>query len=73
MNHFNINLEMSYTNLAGDEMSFTYDGQRLLNGKAIDFKSYKLFNGPFLKADVGSGTLEMSYKDMNLFLDFNKP
>jgi len=54
-------------------MSFTYGGQRLLNGNAIDFNSYKLFNGPFLTAEVGSGTLEMRYKEMKLFLDFNNP
>lgn len=73
LDHFDSNLEVSYTNLAGDRMSFTYDGQRLLSGNAIDFKLYKLFNGPFLKADVGSGILEMSYKEMKLFLDFKNP
>lgn len=70
---FERNLEVGYTNLAGDRMSFTYAGQRLLNGNAIDFKSYKLFNGPFLQAEIGSGTLEMKYEKMNLFLDFNNP
>jgi hypothetical protein len=70
---FEYNLEVSYTNLAGDRMFFAFDGQRLLNRKVIDFQSYKLFNGPFLQAEVGSGTLEMRYKEMSLFLDFNNP
>ena len=73
VDHLHRNFEVSYTNLAGDRMSFTYGGQRLLNGNAIDFNSYKLFNGPFLTAEVGSGTLEMRYKEMKLFLDFNNP
>ncbi len=67
------NFEVSYTTLAGDQMSFNYRGQRTLNGNAIDFKSYKLFDGPFLKAGIASGTLEMKYKEMRLFLDFNNP
>lgn len=73
LDHLDRNFEVSYTNLTGDRMSFTYGGQRLLNGNAIDFKSYKLFNGPFLKAELGSGTLEMRYKEMKFFLDFNNP
>ena len=73
VDHLERNFEVNYSNLTGDRMSFTYGGQRLLNGNAIDFKSYKLFNGPFLKAEVGSGTLEMRYKEMKFFLDFNNP
>ena len=73
VDHLDRNFEVSYTNLTGDRMSFTYGGQRLLNGNSIDFKSYKLFNGPFLKAELGSGTLEMRYKEMKFFLDFNNP
>jgi len=71
--NFDDEFTVRYTNSTGDRMAFTYGGERLLNGKAIDFKSYKLFNGPFLNAEVGSGTLEMRYKEMRLFLDFNKP
>jgi len=63
----------TYTNLKGNRMSFTYDGERLLNGTPIDFKDYKLFKGPFLNAEVGSGTLEIKYKKMKLLLDLNHP
>ena len=51
-------------------MEFTFGGKRILNGKVIDFKSYNLFNGPFLQAKVGSETLKMTYKDSYRILDF---
>jgi hypothetical protein len=66
-------LQVNYRNIAGDVMQFIYDGERILNGQPIDFTSYKLFNGPFLKADVGSGKLEIQYKEMKMSLDFNHP
>ena len=45
----------------------------LLNGESIDFNSYRLFNGPFLRAEIGSGKLEMRYNEMKISLDFNAP
>lgn len=53
-------------------MMFTYDGERLLNGKAVNFKDYKLFNGPFLKGEVGIRKLTITYRDQVRVLDFDK-
>ncbi len=70
--NFNETLAVSYTTSAGDKMMFTYDGERLLNGKAVNFKDYKLFNGPFLKGEVGIRKLTITYRDQVRVLDFDK-
>jgi len=72
MRDFNETLTVSYTTSAGDEMIFTYDGERLLNGEAISFKDYKLFNGPFLKAKLGSKKLKIIYGNRTRVLDFDR-
>jgi len=63
---------VSYTTTGGERMEFTFGGRRVLNGKELDFRSYKLFNGPYLQAEVGSQTLRMSYRDWYRVLDFKK-
>jgi hypothetical protein len=67
---FEKDLTVRYTTRHGDKMQFTYDGERILNGRPIDFKSYRLFNSPYLQADVGSEMLKMAYKDQYRILDF---
>jgi len=57
----------------GDLMKFSFDGARMVNGQAVDFKSYKLFNGPFMHAEVGSGVITMTDKSGVRILDFNVP
>ena len=42
----------------------------VLNGKAIDLSKTRLFDGPFLSADVGSEKLTMTYKGKKRVLDF---
>lgn len=69
--NFDQKMQIEYVSSKGDHMQFSYDGDRILNGTPIDFNSYKLFNGPFLNAEVGSGKLEMKYKEMRLELDFS--
>lgn len=68
--NFDRDLTVRYTTANGDRMAFTYRSERLLNGKPFDFKSYKLFNGRYLQAEVGSERLEMRYKDWYRVLDF---
>ena len=53
-------------------MAFTFGGKRLLNGKRQDFRSYKLFNGPFIQSERGSGVVRMLSQGQVLELDFNK-
>ncbi len=69
---FDRTLTVQYKTRHGDVMRFTFDGPRLLNGRQIDFKSYKLFNGPFIQSERGSGIVTMKYKNEGIRLDFNK-
>jgi hypothetical protein len=61
-----------YRTRGGDEMEFTYAGKRLLNGKKIEFRTDKLFNGPFIQSERGSGIVRMSSQGEVRELDFNK-
>ena len=65
-------LTVQYRTRAGDEMKFTYGGERILNGKKLDFKTYKLFNGPFIQSERGSGIVRMLSRGQVRELDFNK-
>lgn len=72
LNDFDANLTVRYKTRLGDEMKFTFNGDRRLNGEKIDFRSYKLFNSPFIQSELGSGVMQMTYKNTMLELDFNK-
>lgn len=61
-----------YKTRHNDRMDFTFGGKRILNGKAVDFKSYKFFNGPFVQSERGSGVVRMTYNGVIRDLDFKK-
>jgi len=65
-------VSVNYTTLNGDEMFFAFPDIRKLNGKPIDLTQYKLFEGPFLNAEIGSENLLMTYKNKRRILDFKK-
>jgi hypothetical protein len=67
--NFDRNLSVEYTTTAGDRMKFTYGGDRILNGKKVNFSDYGLFNGPFVKSKIGSGVIELRYKNDVMSLD----
>ena len=64
-------VSVTYTTLAGERMSFGFPGKRMLNGKAVDLSATKLFDGPFLQAEVGSEKLLIKHGEKNLLLDFS--
>jgi len=66
------NVWIRYETLSKDKMEFTFPDVRKLNGQIVDFKDYKLFEGPFLNAEVGSQKLTLTYKNMKMILDFKK-
>jgi hypothetical protein len=68
---FDRTLTVAYTTPAGDALKFTYGGDRSVNGKKVDFKDYHLFNGPFVKGDVGAGIITLQYKGHQCILNFN--
>jgi hypothetical protein len=63
-------VSVRYTRLGGDKMEFAFPEKRTLNGKEIDLTKTKLFEGPYLNADVGSEKLTMTYKNKKCVLDF---
>jgi hypothetical protein len=65
-------VSVDYTTLDGDKMNFAFPEMRQLNGKSVDLTKYKLFEGPFLNAEVGSEKLTMTYKNKRRVLDFKK-
>ena len=66
---FNKNMHVRYRTLNGDEMEFSYNGQRLLNGRPDDPTRYPLFDSPYLHSAVGSGKMEITYKNQKMILD----
>jgi hypothetical protein len=65
-------LIVNYQTRAGNGMNFTFGGKRRLNGKAIDFKTFKLFNGPFIQSERESGVIRMTDGKKVRELNFKK-
>lgn len=61
---------VSYTTLGNDRMKFSFPEARTLNGKSVDLTKTKLFDGPFLRAEVGSRKLTMMHGTRKRVLDF---
>ncbi len=61
---------VDYTTIDGRRMKFAFPDTRILNGKKIDLTKTKLFESPFLNAEVGSERLTMTYKGARRVLDF---
>ena len=72
MNNAEHSLSVHYKTRRGDTMTFVFGGERTLNGKAIDFKSYKLFNGPFIQSEYGSGIITLTDGNKARQLNFKK-
>jgi len=65
-------LTVQYRTRGGDEMTFRYGGQRTLNGQKVNFRTDRLFNGPFIQSERGSGIVRMLSQGQVRELDFNK-
>ncbi|MCK5572876.1 MAG: hypothetical protein KAJ12_08955, partial [Bacteroidetes bacterium] len=59
-----------YLSLANDRMEFRFPDTRILNGTVVNLDTGKLFEGPFLQADMGSQKLTMTYREKKRVLDF---
>ena len=66
-------VSVTYTTLGNETMTFSYPDGRALNGKRVDITRTKLFDGPFLKAEVGSQKLEILHGGKRRLLDFTVP
>jgi len=70
--NFERTLTVTYVSLAGDTLTFTYDGLRLLNNKTVDLTKTRFYDGPFMSAEVGTGIIELRYGNRSRILDFQK-
>lgn len=59
------------TTLRGSELEVTYGQAPRVDGKAIDYTQWKLFEGPHLNAEVGGRKLTITHGRMERVLDFN--
>jgi hypothetical protein len=65
-------LTVSYANRHGDRLQFTYDGERKINGNAVDFRDWPLIANPFMASVLNSGMLKLTYGDERLLLDYTR-
>lgn len=63
-------VSVEYTTLENSTMQFAFPEHRMLDGQPVDLTGYRLFEGPFLNADVGSQQLLITYKNQRRLLDF---
>lgn len=56
--------------LSGDVLEAVYGEPPRVNGRAVDYAAWPLFDGPFLRAEVGSRRLELRHGSLRRLLDF---
>jgi hypothetical protein len=60
-----------FTSLRGALMEFTHGETPRVNGSAVDYENWPLFDGQFMRADKNSRKLELRYGKLRRVLDFN--
>ncbi|MBP6508669.1 MAG: hypothetical protein KA257_13995 [Opitutaceae bacterium] len=64
--------QATFTALDGSVLQARYGDTPTVNGTAVDYADWPLFDGPFAQEKRGSGKLEMHYGREHLLLDFNQ-
>lgn len=59
------------TTLRGKKISFTFGSAPQVDGRAVDYGAWKLFEGPYLNAEVGGRKLTITHGRLERVLDFN--
>ena len=59
-----------FTTLSGDGLTVRYGETPAVNGVAVDYEAWPLFEGPYLQADRGSRRLTIRYGPQRRTLDF---
>jgi hypothetical protein len=57
--------------LRGKRVVFTYGQAPVVDGQPVDYAQWKLFEGPHLNAEKGSGILTITHGPFTRILDFN--
>lgn len=63
-------VSVEYRTIEGVSMKFSFPDGRVLNGRKVDLKKTRLFEGPFLNADAGSERLTITHGGERRVLDF---
>jgi hypothetical protein len=67
---FDEDQRVEFVTTSGDTLRFAYGGEFAVNGRAVDFRSYRLFNGPFISAELGRGVITLKHGHSTRVLDF---
>ncbi|MCF7689484.1 MAG: hypothetical protein K9M98_10590 [Cephaloticoccus sp.] len=59
------------TTLRGKKIVVTYGQAPVVNGEALDYSKWKLFEGPNLNAEIGARKLTITHGRLQRVLDFN--
>jgi hypothetical protein len=62
---------VAMTTLRGKKISFTYGSAPQVDGRAVDYGAWKLFEGPYLNAEVGGRRLTITHGRLERVLDFS--
>jgi len=62
---------VQFTSLRGKKITFTYDQAPVVDGRAVDYSQWKLFEGPYLNAEIGGRKLTLTHGRLERVLDFN--
>jgi len=62
---------VKFTTLRGKTVVCTYGKAPVVDGKTVDYKNWKLFEGPYLNAEKGSRKLTITNGQLERVLDFN--
>lgn len=71
------NPSLSYLSLSGHQLELTYrdhkepyTAQHLVDGKPVDYRSYPLFENPWVNQSLGSDTLSLHHNGESMTYDF---
>jgi len=62
---------VQFTSLRGKKLAFTFDQVPTVDGRAIDYAKWKLFEGPYLNSELNSRKLTITHGKLERVLDFN--
>ena len=57
--------------LRGKQVTFTYGKAPVIYGQPLDYSKWKLFEGPYLNAEVGGRKMTITHGHLKRILDFN--
>ncbi|NKB71698.1 MAG: hypothetical protein GKR89_31880 [Candidatus Latescibacteria bacterium] len=66
----NLSDPVSHTTQTGAHLEMTYDGAHRVNGEAIDYSTWKLYEAPEAQAELDSGRVHFEHEGQSLRLDF---